>query len=82
MAKLVVAGRSNPEIAAELYLSRSTVQTHVSHILTKLGCRSRPGDRLPATTVMYLLQRSVQIWLVVLAQSQSWSFAPLSVPSL
>ena len=38
---LVAGGRSNPDIAAELFLSRNTVQTHVSHILTKLGARSR-----------------------------------------
>jgi DNA-binding CsgD family transcriptional regulator len=41
IASLVAAGRSNPEIAAELFLSRNTVQTHVSHILAKLGARSR-----------------------------------------
>jgi len=41
VAELVTAGKSNPDIAAELYLSRGTVQTHVSHILTKLDCRSR-----------------------------------------
>ncbi|MFI2710503.1 AAA family ATPase [Micromonospora sp. NPDC018662] len=41
VCRLVAAGRSNPEIAAELYTSRNTVQTHVSHILAKLGCRSR-----------------------------------------
>ncbi|MEV6816530.1 AAA family ATPase [Micromonospora sp. NPDC051296] len=41
VAKLAAAGRSNPEIAAKLYLSRNTVQTHMSHILMKLGCRSR-----------------------------------------
>jgi DNA-binding CsgD family transcriptional regulator/tetratricopeptide (TPR) repeat protein len=41
IAYLVAAGRSNPDIAAELYLSRNTVQTHVSHILAKLGARSR-----------------------------------------
>ncbi|MFI9048253.1 LuxR C-terminal-related transcriptional regulator [Streptomyces sp. NPDC053427] len=41
VARLVAEGRSNPEIAAELYLSRRTVQTHVSHILRKLGVRSR-----------------------------------------
>jgi len=34
-------GRSNPDIAAELLLSRRTIQTHVTHILTKLGYRSR-----------------------------------------
>lgn len=41
VAYLVADGRSNPDIAAELYLSRNTVQTHVSHILAKLGARSR-----------------------------------------
>jgi DNA-binding CsgD family transcriptional regulator len=41
IAYLVAAGKSNPDIAAELYLSRNTVQTHVAHILTKLECRSR-----------------------------------------
>jgi DNA-binding CsgD family transcriptional regulator len=41
IAHLVAGGLSNPEIAAELYLSRRTVQSHVSHILTKLGARSR-----------------------------------------
>jgi DNA-binding CsgD family transcriptional regulator len=41
IAYLVAGGRSNPEIAAELFLSRNTVQTHVSHILAKLGARSR-----------------------------------------
>jgi DNA-binding CsgD family transcriptional regulator len=41
VAYLVADGRSNPEIAAELFLSRNTVQTHVSHILAKLGARSR-----------------------------------------
>jgi DNA-binding CsgD family transcriptional regulator len=41
VARLVADGRSNPDIAAELFLSRNTVQTHVSHILAKLGARSR-----------------------------------------
>ncbi len=41
VAGLVAGGRSNPDIAAVLFLSRNTVQTHVSHILTKLGARSR-----------------------------------------
>lgn len=41
VANLVARGRSNPDIAAELYLSRNTVQTHVSHILAKLGARAR-----------------------------------------
>jgi DNA-binding CsgD family transcriptional regulator len=41
VAGLVAGGRSNPDIAAELFLSRYTVQTHVSHILAKLGAQSR-----------------------------------------
>jgi DNA-binding CsgD family transcriptional regulator len=41
VAAMVARGRSNPDIAAELLLSRRTVQTHVSNILTKLGFESR-----------------------------------------
>jgi DNA-binding CsgD family transcriptional regulator len=41
IAYLVTGGQSNSDIAAELFLSRNTVQTHVSRILTKLAARSR-----------------------------------------
>jgi DNA-binding CsgD family transcriptional regulator len=41
VAELVSQGRSNPDIAAELFMSRRTAQTHVSHILGKLELRSR-----------------------------------------
>jgi len=38
---LVAEGKTNPEIAAALTISRATVKTHVSHVLTKLGLGSR-----------------------------------------
>jgi len=41
VAELVAEGLSNPAIAARLYLSRRTVQFHVSSILGKLGVASR-----------------------------------------
>src|SRR5216683_2771708 len=41
IAGLVAQGRSNPDIATELFVSRRTVQTHVSNILVKLEMRSR-----------------------------------------
>ncbi|WP_375503809.1 response regulator [uncultured Jatrophihabitans sp.] len=42
-------GRSNAEIAAELFLSAATVKTHVARILTKLDVR----DRVQAVIVAY-----------------------------
>jgi ATP/maltotriose-dependent transcriptional regulator MalT len=41
VVRLVARGLSNPQIAAQLFLSRRTVQTHVSHILAKLDLSSR-----------------------------------------
>ena len=39
--QLVADGRSNTEIAAELFISRATASVHVSNILAKLGVATR-----------------------------------------
>jgi ATP/maltotriose-dependent transcriptional regulator MalT len=41
VARLVTAGKTNREIAAELFLSQKTVETHLQHAFSKLGVSSR-----------------------------------------
>ena len=41
MLRLVAAGRSNRDIAGELFISPKTASVHVSNILGKLGAASR-----------------------------------------
>jgi DNA-binding NarL/FixJ family response regulator len=41
VARLVVDRKTNPEIAAELFLSQKTVQTHLRHIFHKMDVPSR-----------------------------------------
>jgi LuxR family transcriptional regulator, maltose regulon positive regulatory protein len=39
--RLLAAGRSNAEMAAELFVEQSTVKTHLIHLYRKLGAHSR-----------------------------------------
>jgi DNA-binding CsgD family transcriptional regulator len=41
--ELLVAGRSNGEIAERLFITRKTAAVHVTHILDKLGVSNRVG---------------------------------------
>jgi DNA-binding CsgD family transcriptional regulator len=41
VAELVAAGRTNREVAGELFMSPKTVEAHLSRIYRKLGVRSR-----------------------------------------
>ena len=41
LLRLLGNGRTNEELAAELYISRRTVDAHLSHIRTKLGVADR-----------------------------------------
>nr|WP_249812959.1 helix-turn-helix transcriptional regulator [Bradyrhizobium sp. 141] len=38
---LVASGATNPQIAAQLFVSPRTVSTHIEHILVKMNCSSR-----------------------------------------
>jgi DNA-binding NarL/FixJ family response regulator len=43
IATLVAEGWTNRQIATRLFISEKTVETHVSHILAKVGVQTRTG---------------------------------------
>jgi DNA-binding NarL/FixJ family response regulator len=47
--RMMAHGRSNAEIATEVFVSETTVKTHVAHVLAKLGVR----DRVQAVVFAY-----------------------------
>jgi len=54
--QLIAAGRTNREIAAELFISPSTASVHVSNILGKLGAATR-GEAAAAAHRLHLISQ-------------------------
>ena len=54
--KLMAEGRSNSGIAEVLHLSVKTIETHVEHILEKLGIEPSPGEHRRVLAVLELLR--------------------------
>ena len=57
--RLLALGKANKEIARELTISETTVKTHVSNILAKLGLNSRTQAALHAVRIGLVAQAEI-----------------------
>ena len=55
---LMAEGRSNQAVAARLFMSEKTVETHVGRILSKLGIGVEPDDHRRVLAVLAYLRAS------------------------
>jgi DNA-binding CsgD family transcriptional regulator len=53
VAQLLASGKTNQEIANDLFISTHTVAAHVAHILAKTGCKNRTEAAAYAARQLY-----------------------------
>ncbi|MET0736397.1 MAG: LuxR C-terminal-related transcriptional regulator [Microbacterium sp.] len=54
--RLMAQGRSNRGISESLHLSERTVESHIAHIMTKLGVEPSPAEHRRVLTVLHALR--------------------------
>ena len=63
--QLVISGRTNKEIANEIYISTKTVEFHLDRIYTKIGVRTR------LMACMWAMQQGIEMELGKVLGSQN-----------
>ena len=84
--QLVAAGKSNPAIATELFLSEKTVARHLNNIFTKIDVTSRTAQRPPTHSSTTWCDRSMpcgfEAGLKPVSRVLSrWSYRPMCPPA-